>query len=126
MDKVQHFEIPADDVERAKKFYSEVFGWKISDVPGMNYTLLYTAEVDKNNMAKEKGVINGGMMERGVVKSPVIVVTVASIEESLEKIKAAGGEAVTEVMTVGDMGLYSYVKDPEGNIIGIWQNLRPM
>jgi hypothetical protein len=40
MDKVQHFEIPADDMVRAKKFYSSVFRWKIQDVPGMEYAMV--------------------------------------------------------------------------------------
>ena len=47
MDKVVHFEIPADNVERANKFYKETFDWKITPVPQLNYTLLGTVEVDQ-------------------------------------------------------------------------------
>ncbi len=49
MYKVVHFEIPSDDTERTKKFYSDTFGWQTEDFPGMNYTMLRTVETDENN-----------------------------------------------------------------------------
>ena len=57
------------------------------------------------------------------VTQPVIVVSVADIEESLEKIKEAGGKLIMPTQTVMDMGLYARVKDTDGNVIGVWQNL---
>ena len=50
MDKVVHFEIPADDLERAKKFYKTIFGWKMDTVEGMEYVLIETMPVDENHM----------------------------------------------------------------------------
>lgn len=44
--KVVHFEIPADDLDRAKKFYQSIFGWKIIDYPEMQYTIVQTVDVD--------------------------------------------------------------------------------
>jgi predicted enzyme related to lactoylglutathione lyase len=64
LDKVIHFEIPVDNLERAKKFYKTAFNWMITPVPEMQYTLLGTVEVDQMNMHKEAGAINGGMMQR--------------------------------------------------------------
>lgn len=61
MDKVVHFEIPYDRKDRAFKFYSEIFGWKLMDMPDMGYTMVYAAETDDNHMVVEKGAINGGM-----------------------------------------------------------------
>jgi uncharacterized protein len=125
MDKVQYFEIPTDDLSRAKKFYESVFGWKLVDVPNMDYTMAYTAEVDDHYMPKEPAAINGGMMKRdATAPSPVVVITVDSIKDSLAKIKAAGGTIVMETRQVGDMGLYARIKDTEHNIIGVWQNLK--
>jgi predicted enzyme related to lactoylglutathione lyase len=125
MDKVQHFEIPTDDLSRAKKFYQNVFGWKLVDFPNMDYTIAYTVEVNEQNMPKEPGSINGGMMKRdATAPSPVVVVTVDSIKDSLAKIKAAGGTIVMETWQVGDMGLYARIKDTEGNVIGVWENLK--
>ncbi|MEW6036582.1 MAG: VOC family protein [Candidatus Micrarchaeota archaeon] len=122
MDSVVHFEIPADDVKRAKKFYKDVFGWKLDDVPEMDYTMAYTVEVDDKFMPKRPGAINGGLkkrMKKG--EGPVIVMGVDSIEDTLKKLKAAGGKAVGEKMTVGDMGFYQLCMDCEGNVIGIFQ-----
>jgi len=52
---IVHFEIPADNVERAKKFYQETFDWKITPMPQMNYTLLGTVEIDEKKHAKRTG-----------------------------------------------------------------------
>ncbi len=64
MGKVVHFEIPADDLARAKKFYSTVFGWTLNEFPEMEYTIAKTVESDQNGMPKEPGAINGGMLQR--------------------------------------------------------------
>lgn len=67
MDKVQHFEIPADDIARAREFYEGVFGWKTMEfpMPGLLYVGLNTGPGDEKNMWKEPGFINGGMFQRG-------------------------------------------------------------
>jgi len=124
MDKVVHFEIPADDLARAKKFYSSVFGWKTEDVPGMEYSMARTVETDpKTRMPKEAGAINGGMMKRmGAVKAPVVTINVADIDKAVQKVTKAGGKVVMEKQKVMDMGWNAYVMDTEGNVIGVWQN----
>lgn len=126
--KVQHFEIPVGDLLRAKNFYSKVFDWKLVDFKGgdMDYTMAYTTEVDETtHMSKEAGAINGGMFQRKdeiPVTAPTVAITVDDINATLEKIKSQGGTILNAPMKVGNMGLYSYVKDTEGNIIGVWQN----
>lgn len=123
MNSVVHFEIPADNVERAQNFYSEAFDWKIEPVPEMDYTILQTTELDEKRMPKEPGTINGGMMKRsGEFKSPIITIETEDIEAALEKVEEAGGETLKTKMPVGDMGFAAYFKDTEGNIIGLWQN----
>lgn len=124
MDKVVHFEIPYDNADRAKKFYQGVFGWQLNDIPEMDYTIVTTVPTDEKRMPKESGAINGGMLKRGKdYKSPVIVINVPSVDEYLKKIKKAGGKVTTPKHHVGDMGYYARVKDTEGNVIGIWQNI---
>lgn len=130
MDKVQHFEIPADDISRARKFYESSFGWNTMDFPmpgGTQYIGLHTGPVDENNMWKEPGFINGGMFQRGAgfpLTSPSIAVSVDDIDAALEKIKTAGGSVITDKMEIAGMGLYAYIKDSEGNIVGVWQELK--
>lgn len=124
MDKVVHFEIPGNDMSRMKAFYSDVFGWKMSDIPGMEYTIVTTVPTGEDMMPMESGAINGGMMKRQVAgEQPIIVVSVASVDESLKKIESAGGGVVLPKMKVGGMGWYARAMDTEGNIVGIWENI---
>lgn len=127
MDKVVHFEIPADDIGRAKKFYAGVFGWQINKapMPGADYYLVSTVAADKKGMPAEPGAINGGMMKRMKRgESPIVVVNVASLDGALKKIEKSGGKVVMPKQDVGGMGLYARVADTEGNVIGVWQELK--
>lgn len=124
MDKIVHFELPADDVSRASTFYSGVFGWGMQEVPDMKYTMIHTVDIDeKTQTPKEAGAINGGMFKR-TADLPVTVVTidVSDIDAALEKVKAAGGSVVREKVSVGPMGFIAYFKDTEGNVVGLFQN----
>ncbi|MCZ7382225.1 MAG: VOC family protein [Candidatus Methanoperedens sp.] len=124
MDKVVHFEIPADDLERAQKFYKSVFGWEMSQFPDMEYIIISTTPVDENGMPAEPGAINGGMMKRQrPITCPVITINVQDMETAMKNIKKMGGEVIRGKMQVGDMGYAAYFKDPEGNIIGLWQTI---
>lgn len=128
MDKVQHFEIPADDLDRARKFYGEVFGWKLVDfsTPGMEYVSVYTTDVDDNRMPKHVGAINGGMFRRNdIITGPTIAVVVDDIDAKLRKVQEAGGRVVMEKRPIDTMGFYAYIRDTEGNVIGVWQDAKP-
>jgi len=125
MNKVVHFEIPADDMARAKKFYQNTFGWRLKDMPEMEYVMAMTAETSGDNMMmpKEPGAINGGMMKRSdMVKCPSLAVSVDNIDEAMQKVKKMGGSIVMEKMPVGEMGFMAYFKDTEGNVLSLWQN----
>jgi len=123
MDKVVHFEIPFDDKEKCTEFYKKVFSWEIQDMPEMNYTIARSCEVDDKQMAKEVGAINGGMFKRADdLKSPMLTINVSSIDETLDSVKENGGEVVREKSEVGDMGYIAYIKDSEGNVVGLWQD----
>ncbi len=127
MNKVVHFEIPADNVERAKGFYSKVFGWKTEDVEMAEgkYTMVHTVEVDENKMPKEAGAINGGIMKKEKDDdTPVIVIDVPHLKDHLKEVEKAGGETVMAPWQVSDMGWYARFKDPEGNVIGLWQDAK--
>ncbi len=130
MDKVQHFEIPADDLARARKFYETSFGWGTMDYPmtdGSKYVGLTTGPVDEKHMMKEPGFINGGMVERNKefpIAHPTVAVVVADIDATLAKVTSAGGVMVMDKKEIGGMGVYAYVKDTEGNVIGVWQDIK--
>ena len=111
---IVHFEIPADDIERAQKFYKQAFGWKISDPWKMKYFLVET---------KKKGEdgINGGLMQRKMPGQPFMnYIGVKSIEASLEKVKQAGGTICMPETEIGTgMGWIAAFKDTEGNMMGL-------
>jgi len=125
MNSVVHFEIPAKDKVRSMKFYGDVFGWAFNDMPEMNYTIVYTTEVDEKYMPKKSGAINGGMMAESDNGGtyPVLVIDVPSVDEYVKKITDAGGRVVNEKAKVGDMGYYARVLDTEGVVIGIWESI---
>jgi predicted enzyme related to lactoylglutathione lyase len=120
--RVVHFELPFDDGDRARGFYKEAFGWQLQEMPDMAYTLV-TSGPSGDQGPTEAGFINGGMWARvgGPSTAPVIVVDVESIDVALERIGELGGSTVTPKMPVGDMGFAAYVRDPEGNVIGLWE-----
>jgi predicted enzyme related to lactoylglutathione lyase len=125
VDKVVHFEITVDDTARAKEFYGSIFDWELNDTDmggGMTYTTLTTAPVDEKMMPKESGAINGGFTGRtSEVPHPVITIQVASIDDTLKKIDAAGGKTVTPRTPIPGMGAFAYFTDSEGNTMGLWE-----
>ncbi|WP_249423730.1 VOC family protein [Nocardioides coralli] len=123
--KVVHFEIPFDDSDRAGKFYGDAFGWQIMPMPELSYTMVSTGPSDQETGPTESGFINGGMFQRSdefPAKGPNIVIDVESIDDALSKVKDAGGSEVVGKMPVGDMGFTAYFADPEGNVLGLWEN----
>ncbi|MDF2461531.1 MAG: glyoxalase [Candidatus Saccharibacteria bacterium] len=132
MNKVSHFEIPTDNKEESRDFYEAVFGWTIRDVPVHmegkegDYTTATTVATDERTQEPtEPGGINGALVDRsGDIKTPVITITVDSIEEHLEQVKQRKGKVVEGRQEVEGMGWYAYVEDPAGNIIGLWEEMK--
>lgn len=120
---VVHFEIPADDESRAREFYSSAFGWQVSVMPEMSYSMIKTTPTDATGMPSVAGSINGGMFHReGDLTSPVVTVDVDDIDAALEKINSLGGTTVLARQEVGTMGWAAYFRDTEGNVVGLWQS----
>jgi len=124
--KVVHFEIPFDDGDRARKFYSEAFGWEITEMPEMQYTIVQTGPTREDGFPTESGYIGGGMIRReSPTDRPVIVIDVGDIDEALRKVEELGGMTVLGRQDVGGMGWAAYFKDVEGNMMGLWQSQQP-
>jgi hypothetical protein len=120
--QVVHFEIPVDDLERAQSFYREAFGWKMSPMPELSYTIVTTAGVDGQGRPTEPGAINGGMLVRQEpVSGPVVVINVDDIDAALRQVQQLGGQVLRPATAVGEMGYSAYVVDTEGNTVGLWQ-----
>lgn len=122
---INHFEIPYENLERIKTFYSSVFGWELIDMPEMDYTLVYTTAVDRKHNSTTPGAVNGGFTKRNPVQAqPTLVITIKDIKETIKEIKNNNCELLGDVMPVENMGLYQLFKDPEGNVLGVFQPLQ--
>jgi predicted enzyme related to lactoylglutathione lyase len=124
MPRVVHFEIHANDPERAVKFYQDVFDWQINKWDGPeDYWLVSTGPQD------EPG-INGAIMKRNYpvtsdnVIAYVCTIDVPSVDEYVTRITEHGGTIVLPKMPVPGIGWLAYAKDSEGNIFGVMQNDR--
>jgi len=120
-----HFEIPANDVDKLKRFYEGVFGWIITQAPGpIEYWIIQTVPVDANGMLLRPGV-NGGMYKRQVPDSkPINYFSVESISDFLEKIEKMGGKVTMPKTEVPEVGWVAAAEDPEGNQFALLQPLR--
>lgn len=122
MNKVVHFEIPFDDKNRAMKFYGDVFGWQLTDMPQMSYVMANSVAVDASYRPSEPGAINGGLFPRPKdAPHPVVYMDVPEIDDAIKKVEAAGGTVVTAKTPIPGMGAYARVRDTEGNVVGLFQ-----
>ena len=124
MPTIVHFDIPSDDIERSKKFYNDLFGWKFekwsgSDAmpEGMEYWLISTVD-DKGNKA-----LGGDMMKRQSPQQQGITnfFDIKSIQEYSAKVERLGGKVITPKTPVPGLGYFAVCKDTENNGFGIFE-----
>jgi uncharacterized protein len=122
---VVHFEMPAKNRERVKKFYEEAFSWKVNLMGEDfgNYAIAQTTETDENNMVKTSGTINGGFFEYDEKNPgrniPSVVISVDNMDEALEKVKRAGGKIEGEPQEIPTIGMWVVFIDSEGNRVSM-------
>ncbi len=113
-----HIEIPADDLDRARRFYAGAFGWDIDTMAGFDDYLVYRTTGDHP--------VGGGIGRRNVTVAPTIVnyVEVDSIEASLPTIRELGGGVRGDKQEVTGMGWWIGVPDSEGNEFALFEPAR--
>jgi uncharacterized protein len=112
--RIIHFELPVDDAARAGTFYREVFGWEVQNPDDdENYWLVTTG-------TEEPG-IDGAFIARQHAAQLVNIIGVDSLDDSLVKARAAGAELVRDKEEIPGVGIAAYVKDTEGNTVGLFQ-----
>jgi predicted enzyme related to lactoylglutathione lyase len=116
MPRPNHFDISADDPERAAAFYSSAFGWTFAKWDGpMDYWLITTGE------AGEPG-IDGGLVARSEGAPPLMhTIDVPSIDEYSERVTAAGGTVLRPKSPIPEVGWFAYCADSEGNPFGLME-----
>jgi predicted enzyme related to lactoylglutathione lyase len=127
MPNIAYFEIPANNIDRAKHFYHALFGWKIeptktamdpAKVATMQYHDVITGE-------PQEGTLNmGGLYKRQMTENITNHVMVEDIDKVLEKVGKLGGKIVVPKMDIPNVGLNAIIQDTEGNTIGIWKPVK--
>jgi predicted enzyme related to lactoylglutathione lyase len=119
--RVIHFEIHAENPQRAISFYGELFGWEFTKWDGpQEYWMIKTGPDSQPG-------INGGMIRRrGAIDGTAVIayvctVDVPSLDKALAKVSGSGGTIVVPKMPIPGLGWLAYAKDPEGNIVGLMQ-----
>ncbi len=117
MPTIVHFDISADDPERAKKFYEELFNWRIEKLPGqMPYYLIETTDLNG-----EKGV-GGGMAKREKSAQQIVnFIGVSSIDQYIAKIEKFGGKVIEPKTPISGWGFLAVCLDSENNTFGLWE-----
>jgi len=116
MGRVSHFEITADDPERAAAFYRKAFGWEFNDWGGPFKYLLATTG------PKDQVGIDGAIMGRHDTKQPVInTISVDKWEDGARAVSEAGGKVLSAKDAVPGQGYFAYCRDTEGNVFGIFE-----
>jgi uncharacterized protein len=116
MGRIVHFEIPADNPERAIGFYSKVFHWEAHKWDGpMPYWMISTGPKDHPG-------IDGAIMPRMQPGQGVNnIVQVDSLDDAMAAVEIAGGKVVTPKIPVPGVGIYANCLDTEGNSFGMMQ-----
>lgn len=116
MSRVIHFDLSADNPERAALFYTSVFGWKVEKWQGpSDYWLMTTGD------EKEPGITGGVAARMRPNDTTAVIYDVADVDEYARKVKASGGEIREEKQTIAGVGYLVMCRDTEGNTFGVMQ-----
>jgi hypothetical protein len=116
-------ELGTTEPEAAKTFYGGLFGWTPDDMPmgpGRYYTMWKLAGLELGAMYQ----LSAEMLAQGVPPNWMLYVSVGSVDETLARVAAAGGQAVAGPFDVADAGRMAVVQDPQGAAVGLWQPRR--
>jgi len=112
---IVHIELSADDRTSAAKFYEDVFGWKTTDMPEMNYTLFEYEE--------GRGGGFNPVSDENPAGTVIIYIQADDIESTLVKIEAQGGKVVLPKNEIPNTGWFALFKDPTGNLMALYKSM---
>ncbi len=108
--EIGHFEIPADNIDGLKSFYSSLFGWQFEKGETQGYYMIKNAGINGASAKKETPQ-----------QVSTQFVNVESLEQYINKAKQLGASVVKDRQEISE-GYYAVLEDPQKNTIGIWQN----
>jgi hypothetical protein len=129
MGNIAYFEIPADDIERAKKFYMKVFGWDIQKYemtgvpPDYHGVMTGKAKIEKGPNSEMSQLNSGGLMKRMYPSQQITnYVQVDSVDKTMEMIKKNGGKEMGQRLNIPNIGRLGFFTDSEGNSLALWES----
>ena len=110
-----HVELMSNDVAKSKAFYGKLFDWKLEDVPmaAGPYTMIKVGEGT-----------GGGMLKNPIPGGPsawVAYVLVDDVKAATAEAVSLGGQVMKDVTEVPGFGWFSFITDPTGAMLGLWQ-----
>lgn len=116
MNSITHFEIYGEEPEKLAQFYGSVFGWRIEQMPGVDYWRVETSTPEAKGL-------HGGLMYRAIagLNGWMLYINVDSLDQAVADIQSLGGKVVRSKTAVPKTAWVSIVKDPQGNTFGVWQ-----
>ncbi len=110
MPSICHFEVSAEDIERAKRFYNKVFDWKFEKDANMDYWMISTTD------SEGKPGLGGGLMKRENFPAGIMnYIDVNNIAETLKKIEKEGGKILVPQSPITNVGYFAVFMDTEQN-----------
>jgi hypothetical protein len=121
MSRIVHFEVHAEDPQRAIQFYQAAFGWQFSQWGNEEYWVITTGPRD------QPGIDGGLHRRRDVIDGQAVIayvctMDVPALDAAIAAVESNGGALVVPKMAVPGVGWLAYFKDTEGNIFGAMQN----
>jgi len=118
MPTIVHFDIAAENPQRAGVFYGSLFGWNIEGQPGLtDYFMIETKDLDGR-----RG-IGGGLGLRGDPSQKITAyIGVDNLDAYSQKVRELGGKVLQDKMPVPGWGYLALCQDTEGNNFGLWQD----
>ncbi len=115
---IVHFEIPARNPDRAKAFYSDLFGWRFGDSSVPNYWLI---ETDDSGVTRQEALGGGLLPWQEPYQGILVYIRVDSVQAYQAKVETLGGEIVFPRSPVPHSGWWAVCRDPEGNLFALWE-----
>ncbi len=109
-------DLSTSDAAAARDFYSRVFGWKVEVNPDPQYGGYALAKVGGKDVA--------GIGPKQMAEAPTawsVYIGTADAADTVKKAEAAGGNVVVPATPIGDQGIFAFIADPSGAVIGVWQ-----
>jgi len=114
---VVHWELMSKNPEKVAEFYQKIFNWKVEHHPELNYRIVQT---------QNKDGINGGIVKPDKPEpwpgNMTMYIAVDDLATYRKRVVEAGGKICIEEQQVLGMGAFSLFTDPEGRMMGLWQN----